>query len=306
MKLAAVVNRVGACSSRAPIVGICIVLFWVGRVASAQAPTSDPSAQNAMTDAPADQNKQLTDQITDLRAQVARLQAAVQQTGHARKVSSKSGMKMTPSADKGMGMGMDDKSEMGMPPMKAAMTPGAQPSGMKDDGGGTGGSPMGGTSTSSSAPDPAMGMCCMGKKASGGKPGMSVMPMAASAPGTGSTYSAAMPGQANGSNVYHIGSNGFFLNQSQRITLTPDQKLTLNHLKDKALLDRVFEQGKIKEAEQELFTLTGAAQPDNAGIQEKIREIEKLRADGRINFIRAVGDASKVLTPEQHKTLLGM
>ena len=71
------------------------------------------------------------------------------------------------------------------------------------------------------------------------------------------------------------------------------------------MLAQASEQRKIDQAEQELYALTGADQPDNARIQEKLGEIEKLRADQRMNFIRAVGEASNVLTHEQHQALMG-
>ena len=280
-----------------------------------------------MTDA-ADQNKQLADQIAELRAQVARLQAAVAPIGPGKQVTSQSGMKMSPAPNQGMGM-MDDKSEMGMPPGKGAMTSGSAAMGMKDDQGEMGGMSPGGnapmspgmsmmddkdemsgmstgsSSSTSPAPAPAMGMCCMGGMASGGNAAMSAMPPAAGGMATISGPSSATPGQAGASHLYHIGSNGFFLNHAQHITLTPDQKLTLNQLKEKAMLDRASEQRRIDQAEQELYTLTGADQPDDARIQAQIVEIGTLRADQRMHFIRAVADANNVLTPEQRQALLG-
>jgi Spy/CpxP family protein refolding chaperone len=268
----------------------------------------------------ADQNKQLADQIAELRAQVARLQAAVAQIGPGKKVTSKSGMQMSPAPNKGMGM-MDDKSAMGMPPGKGAMTSGSAAMGMKDDQGEMGGmSPgmsmmddkdemsgmsMGSSSNTSPAPAPAMGMCCMGGMAAGGNAAMSAMPPAAGGMATMSGPSSATPGQAGASHLYHVGSTGFFLNHSQHITLTADQKFTLNRLKERAMLHRASEQRKIDQAEQELYTLTGADQLDNSKVQEKIGEIEKLRAEQRMNFIRAVGEASIVLTHDQHQALMG-
>ena len=60
-----------------------------------------------------------------------------------------------------------------------------------------------------------------------------------------------------------------------------------------------------KQAEQDLWTLTAADQPDAAKIEGKIAEIGKLRGDERLGFIRAVGEASKLLTDEQRKILTG-
>ena len=241
---------------------------------------------------PADQDKQLRDQIAELRAQVARLQAAVQQTGPGKKAPAKPGMNMPPAPNKGMGM-MDEKSEMGMPAGRGAMPAGSAPMGMKDDQG------------EMPAPAAAMGMCCMGDKPPAGSAPMSGMPPSAGGMAPMSGPSSAMPGQPGASHLYHIGSNGFFLNHSQHITLTADQKLALNRLKEKAMLDRASEQRKIDQGEQELYALTGADQFDNAKVQAKVGEIEKLRAEQRMNFIHLVGDATNVLTHDQHLALMG-
>lgn len=72
------------------------------------------------------------------------------------------------------------------------------------------------------------------------------------------------------------------------------------------MLDRASEQRRIDQAEQELYSLTGADQLDNSKVQAKIGEIEKIRAEQRMNFIRAVGQATNVLTHDQHQVLMGM
>ena len=81
--------------------------------------------------------------------------------------------------------------------------------------------------------------------------------------------------------------------------------MTLNRLKEKAMLERASTQRRIDQNEQELYALTGADQPDTSNIQAKVGEIEKLRGDERMNFIRAVGEASNVLSHEQHLALMG-
>lgn len=278
------------CFSVTAILGVSALMLCGGAAAFAQAPASAPPAQHAMADA--DQNKQLLDQIAELRAQVAKLQTAVQQTGPGTKVPAKPGMNMPPAPNKGMGM-MDEKSEMGMPAGKGAMPAGSAPMGMKDDQG------------EMPAPAAAMGMCCMGDKPPAGSAPMSGMPPSGGGMAPMSGPSSAVPGQAGASHLYHIGSNGFFLNHSQHITLTADQKLALNRLKERAMLDRASEQRKIDQGEQELFTLTGADQFDSAKVQTKVSEIEKMRAEQRMNFIRLVGDATNVLTHDQHLALMG-
>ena len=318
------------------ILGISVLLLFGGAAAFAQAPASPPPEQHAMSDA-ADQHKQLADQITNLRAQVVRLQAAVQQTGPGKTSTANAGtskgmggMGMAapgtaamPAGGGGMGMGMGmgmmgDKGEMGaMPPGgNAAMPPGGGGMGMMGDKGemgamppgGNAAMPPGGKGAMPGAPAAAMGMCCMGEM--GGMPGGASGGMSGAAPPGGgmaamSAPASAMPGQPGASHLYHVGSTGFFLNHPQHITLTADQKLTLNRLKERAMFDRASEQRKIDQAEQELYTLTGADQLDNSKLQAKIGEIEKLRGEQRLNFIRAVGEASDVLTHAQHQALLG-
>ena len=262
-----------------------------GAISSAQAPM--PGMEQSSS-----QNKQLADQVADLRAQVAKLQAAVQQSGSGNRSSANSGMAMgTTAKSKGMGgMAMSGNAAM---PAGGGMGMGMGMMGEKGEMGGMSGGAMGGMSP---APAAAMGMCCMGEMGgmSGGAPqpkgGMAAM----NAP------SSAMPGQPGASHLYHMGSTGFFLDHSQHITLSQDQKLNLNRLKERAMLDRASEQRRIDQAEQELYSLTGADQLDNSKVQAKIGEIEKVRAEQRMNFIRAVGQASNVLTHEQHQALMGM
>ena len=81
--------------------------------------------------------------------------------------------------------------------------------------------------------------------------------------------------------------------------------MTLNRLKEKAMLERASEERRIDQHEQELYALTGADQPDTSRIQAKVAEIEKLRGDERMNFIKAVGEASNVLTNDQRMALMG-
>ena len=309
------------------VFGVSVLLFSGALTSSAQAP-KDTHAQHATADTAGQNNQQLVNQIAELRAKVAKLQAAVQ-TGAGKQPGSNSGMP-TSTAGKSGGMGtmggmappgkaaMPSRGgRMGMtgamaPPGAAAMPSGGGRMGMMDDKGEMGGMSSGGKGSMPSAPAGAMGMCCMGEMggmSGGASGGMSGMGGGGTPPGgamaTMNSPSSAMPGQPGASHLYHVGSTGFFLNHSQHITLTADQKYTLNRLKERAMLDRASEQRKIDQAEQELYTLTGADQLDNSKVQEKIGEIEKLRAGQRMNFIRAVGEASKVLTHDQHQALMG-
>lgn len=130
-----------------------------------------------------------------------------------------------------------------------------------------------------------MGMTAMGKNTA----------MAASA----------LPGFPGASHLYHIGATGFFLDHPEHITLTSDQQVGLNKIKDQAMLAKSASDRDIEKAEQELGTLTAADQPDVSKIEAKVRDIAKMAGDQRIVFIRAVGEAAKILTPDQRKMLTG-
>lgn len=207
---------------------------------------------SAMT---ATQSSGLTNEVADLRAEVAKLQAALDQRQPG--ASSQGAM--------AGGMAMMDDDEMGM----------ADPAKPGTD-----------------AAMPMSGGCCsgmMGKMAGG------------SAHGTQSD----LPGFPGASHIYHVGSTGFFLDHSAAIQLTSEQQTTLGGIKKRALSDQAEVQQKVERAEQELWTLTSSDQPNLTQIDGKVREIEKLEGDRRIAFIRAVGEAARVLTDDQRRRVLG-
>ena len=105
--------------------------------------------------------------------------------------------------------------------------------------------------------------------------------------------------------LYHCGATGFFLDHQQYITLTVEQQVALNKIKDQALLAKSAADRAIEQAEQELAVLTAADQPDIAKVEAKVRDIAKLSGDQRMAFIRAVGEAAKLLTADQRKSLTG-
>ena len=142
-----------------------------------------------------------------------------------------------------------------------------------------------------------MGVMGMAPKSAGGMAGMKSMGKM--------QVQAALPGFPGASHIYHIGATDYFLNHPEHIDLTAKQQGDLGRVKEKAVLAKTSAQRKIDEAEQELWTLTSADQPDAAKIEYKIREIEKLRGDQRMALIRAVGGAAKLLTDEQRQALLG-
>jgi len=116
----------------------------------------------------------------------------------------------------------------------------------------------------------------------------------------------ALPGFPGASHIYHLGATGFFLDHGSHITLTVDQQKQLGEIKEQSLLGQSTLQRKIDQAEQELWDLTGADAPDAAKVEGKAREIEQLKSEQRISFIRDVGKAAAVLTDEQRKQLTGM
>src|SRR6266699_1972205 len=115
----------------------------------------------------------------------------------------------------------------------------------------------------------------------------------------------ALPGFPGASHIYHIGATGFFLDHAEHIGLSAEQQVGLNKIKDQALALKAASDSQIEQAEQELATLTSSDQPDVKKIEAKVREIAKLGSDQRVAFIKAVGEAAKLLTDEQRKILTG-
>ena len=286
--------------------GSAVIVFAVVIAAipavHAQAPTTS-SDSRAQTSSP---DQRLAAQIEELRAQVARLQAALdQQRSSSQSATPSSSPNQPPSPmrmgdmDKmsktgtgemggkpGGGMAPMDmhKGEMGMPPDGMKM-----PGGMMDDMGRMSSANPAATGAAAMPPSGGMSMGGNGTKA---------------APG-GTRSMSALPGVPGASHLYHIGSTGFFLDQPQ-LTLTPQQQSALNAIKERALLERGNAERRVEQGEQELWALTGADQPDATKIQGKAREIEQARTNQRLAFIQSVGEATKLLTPEQRTQLLGM
>ena len=192
-------------------------------------------------------------------------------------------------------MGMMDKM-MGMMDKMMGMGGGAMPAG----------APMGGAA-------PGGGMMDMDDKMEMGGMGMMDMDKMEMAKmmgmmgkgGSSMAMPSALPGFLGASHLYHIGATGFFLDHPRHIALTTQQQAALNIAKEKALLAKSTADRAVKQAEQELWMLTATDQPDAAKIEAKLAEIGKLLGDERLSFIRAVGDASKLLTDEQRKILTG-
>ena len=283
-----------------------------------------PSQAAGQATATSAQDQDLQKQIAELRAQVAKLQSALDQQHKQKPQTPAAGSPMAPAQPAGRrmtgemsampmgemggmsggGMGMMDmhKGEMGMPPdgmkMPDNMMMGEMGMGSTSGGSGTpssGGMTMGGGGAAPPSGSGGTG----GMNMSGG--GTSAVSTRARAPRSMSS----LPGVPGASHVYHVGSTGFFLDQPQ-LNLTTQQQTALNRIKERALLERGNAERRIDQAEQELWALTGADQPDGAKVQAKLQEIEQLRTNQRIGFIRAIGEATNLLTPEQQNTLLGV
>lgn len=288
-------------------------------------------------DAPA-----LTQQLAELQAKATQLQALLAKTAAPVEAAPMAGM---PAPAPPMAMGMGKMKPGGMPPMKAAappmagmsgsLTPAAGGMGMmgmmdkmmgmmdKMMGMGGGGAmpppapmagapamamdmdmddkmempPMGGAG----AMPPAAPKMAMAAMEMAGMMGMS--PMAGGSPAA--MAQSALPGFPGASHLYHIGATGFFLDHPQHIALTLEQQAGLNQAKQQAAFAKSTADLATTQVEQELWMLTAAEQPDVTQIEAKIRAFEKLRSDERLAFIRAVGEASRLLTDEQRKSLTG-
>ena len=217
--------------------------------------------------------------------------------------------------------GMMDGMKPGAPAMGGMKPPGAGMGmgGMKMDAGEMGGMKMGGGGMPSGGgmagmaggQPPQMGTPSGGGMAGMGgmekMDGMMGMPPAGAMGGMvgASPMNAALPGFPGASHLYHIGSTGFFLDHAEHISLTVQQQAALNGAKEKAMLAKAASQRKVDTGEQELWAMTAKDQPDVAQIEAKLREVEKFRGDERLDFIRAVGEAAKILTDGQRQSLLG-
>lgn len=275
------------------------------------------AASGASTGDPA-----LSQDVTQLQAKVAQLEAALAKaappvavtptaaampgmpaatapamagmSGAAMPASGMMGMmdKMMGRMDKMMGMGGG-----AMPPsapMPAGGGMGMDMDMMKMGGGAMPAAPMPGMSGGGKGMD-------MMKMEMAGMMGMGAMPAAA----PGAMPQSALPGFPGASHLYHIGATGFFLDHPQHIALTTEQQAGLNKAREQAALAKSSADRATLQAEQELWTLTAADQPDATQVEAKISEIGKLRGDERLAFIHAVGEASKLLTDEQRKILTG-
>jgi Spy/CpxP family protein refolding chaperone len=281
----------------------------------AQNPPADPThAQHKQATAAGESS--LANQLAELRTKVARLEAAlggphVQQPAGSPMPgmapgSSQMNMGAAPSQSMGAGGGATAMGGMGMKKMMPGMMGTGGMSGMQSGTASTSGMNMpaqGGAMSDMNNMGDMMGMMMDMKKMKG----MEKMKMMGMMGGMkGMNMPSALPGFPGASHLYHIGATGYFLDHPEHITLSTEQQVALNRVKEQAELGQASLERKIEESDQELWVLTSSDQPDAGKIEAKIREVEKLRGDQRFAFIRSVGDAAKVLTEEQRRVLTGL
>lgn len=259
---------------------------------------SQPAAQ---TDT-ANQTQTLQDQVTELKEQVAKLQAALQS-------------KAKPSTTKKKGMSSsqapmameDDSAEMGAMGSSASPQQAGSMAPMKDEMGEMGGSMKGGMAkrgmTMPMSDSGCCGMNSMGKPMGGKHAGMSGGAMSgkstgAMAPGSSGSVFTEPP------SLLHLGAKDFYLDHADHVGLTPEQRASLEKIKMSATEQKTNSQKQIDRAEAELWQLTGVDQPNTGDIDKKVQEIAKLRAEQQTAYIHSVAEAAKVLTPQQQEAIM--
>ena len=264
--------------------------IWVGVIgfaaASSHAQSSNPPttpAGHAPSTSSAADPETIHQELAKLRDQVARLEQQFV------KSSTATDSPTTKMSNAGMApMAMEGEDDMDMP--KSGMSPGPT---MPKSGMGMG-MDMDMMKRMDKMRQKMSERGMMGMAAMGGANSPAAMAMPSALPG--------FPGQ---SHLYHIGATGFFLDHPEHIVLTTKQTQALAKKKQMSLLKQGEIQRQIDAAEQELWELTGADQPQAMEIDRKAREIERLRSDQRIAFIRAIGESAKLLTEEQRAQLTG-
>jgi hypothetical protein len=327
-------------TTRLVVAGLLAVATFmsVGQYTLTAQPAADPAhaahvAAGAMPPDTAMGDAMLTQQLLQMQAKVAQLEAALAKieppmTAAPADAAMPGMAGAAPAASPAMSMGMDKmKSGAAMPGMGAGATPTPPMAGMSAAAAPAGGMmgmmsqmmgmmdkmmSMGGASApmpsggGSMPPAPAAGMSGgggmdMDKMEMAGMMGMGAMSSSAA----DTMQQSALPGFPGASHLYHIGATDFFLDHPQHISLTTEQQAGLNKAKEQALLAKSTADRAIQQAEQELCMLTAADQPDNTQIVAKVTEIEKLKGDARLRFIGAIGGAAKILTDDQRKSLIG-
>lgn len=113
------------------------------------------------------------------------------------------------------------------------------------------------------------------------------------------------PHLAEGDHLLHLGAARFYVDYRRRIGLSEDQRSRLEALRAEAVAAWSREQERIDAGEVVLWRLTGEPKPDEAAIAGAIRELEGIRAAQRIAYVQSVLGASRLLTEDQRRALVG-
>jgi Spy/CpxP family protein refolding chaperone len=168
---------------------------------------------------------------------------------------------------------------------------------MKQGSGQMGGMPPAGMKPGSMKPMDAMACCGMRKPMPmTGDPGMSAKPSGEMSPMSKKSMSSPT---ADATPLLHVGAKDFFLDHATHLMLSADQRARLETIKSDATQKKDATKKQVDEAEQELWQLTSADQPDGGQIDAKVQQIATLNATEQIAFIHSVAASSDVLTPEQ-------
>jgi len=93
------------------------------------------------------------------------------------------------------------------------------------------------------------------------------------------------------------------LRHRKELDLSAEQVRDLEQLRSEYERERIRSEAEIRIAEMDVERLLEAEPVDLGKVKEKLREIERLRADLRLARIRAIQEGKKLLSPEQRKKL---
>lgn len=113
-----------------------------------------------------------------------------------------------------------------------------------------------------------------------------------------------LPGDSNAPHLYHLGETSFFLDHAELVSLNQQQTKQLENIKQTWFSHSKEATKDIDALEEQLWELTSEGKPDAKKIEDKIRQITVLQANLRIDFIRKVGEAVSVLSPDQIRVLI--
>ncbi len=280
------------------VTGTGLTLLMLGILLSGvRAPGQEKNSPSAKQ-----HSSSLREELIELRARMARLQAALE-GGHRADAGPSSGIAgQTARGTKGGAMGMKGMKAMKTPqedPRPATTQKSPMSMGMKMMKKGRG---MGMKGMSMGQAMKGMGMS-MGMNMRKKSPMMEMMgrpPMTLA-----SRQPSSLPGFPGISHVYHIGASSFFLDHAEHLKLTRAQLRKLAGIQEKAMLTRATLTRQEEEIEQQVWILTSSDTPDIRALTRKIEEAAAIRVKMRLSFIRAVGKAAGVLTSDQLALLKG-